>query len=104
MGTVGCPGGNFATFIELHDGIAIKGFFSRMFYGDDGWSLIKFYNGFILSLRIVVLLGVTNIIFACISIWKKNYYYTIKRLKNSRRDAVIKPHPVFWCLSTGMIA
>jgi hypothetical protein len=62
-----------ATFIELHDGsIEIKGFFSRMLYGDDGWSLIKFYNGFIISLRIVILLGVTNIIFACITVWKKN--------------------------------
>lgn len=51
-----------ATFTELHDGIILTGFFSRIFYGDSNWSLLRFYNGFIISLRVMSFLGVLNII------------------------------------------
>ena len=38
-----------ATFTELHDGIMLTGFFSKIIYGDNSWSLFRFYNGFITS-------------------------------------------------------
>ena len=50
-----------ATFTELHDGIMLTGFFSKIIYGDNSWSLFRFYNGFITSLRIVSFLGILNI-------------------------------------------
>lgn len=61
-----------ATFTELHDGIMLTGFFSRIIYGDNNWSLFRFYNGFIISLRIVSFLGILNIILAYIESLKKN--------------------------------
>lgn len=61
-----------ATFTELHDGILLTGFFSRIIYGDNNWSLFRFYNGFIISLRIVSYLGILNIILGYIEILKRN--------------------------------
>lgn len=61
-----------ATFTELHDGIMLTGFFSKIIYGDNSWSLFRFYNGFITSLRIVSFLGILNIALAHIERLKKN--------------------------------
>lgn len=61
-----------ATFTDINDGIIISGFFGRIFYGDNNWTLIRFFNGFITSFRIVILIGIFNIVLACIYIknWK----------------------------------
>ena len=60
-----------ASFVELHDGIRISGIFSRLFFGDDYWSLNQFYQGFIVSLRIAVALGIGNIVLKCIRLIKE---------------------------------
>lgn len=63
-----------ATFTELHDGIMLTGFFSRLFYGDNNWTLFRFYNGFMISLAAVSFVGIINIILAF-----------VERMKNSSR-------------------
>ena len=57
-----------ATFTELHDGIVISGVFGRLIYGDSNWTLTAFFNGFITSLRIMVIIGAINIVLACKSL------------------------------------
>lgn len=61
-----------ATFTELHDGIVISGVFGRLIYGDSNWTLSAFFGGFITSLRIMVILGLINIVLACKSLLIKN--------------------------------
>lgn len=61
-----------ATFTELHDGIMLTGFFSRLFYGDNNWTLFRFYNGFIMSLAAVSFVGIFNIILAFVERMKNN--------------------------------
>ncbi len=61
-----------ATFTELHDGIMLTGFFSRLFYGDNNWTLFRFYNGFIISLRAVSFVGIFNVILAYLERLRKN--------------------------------
>lgn len=61
-----------ATFTELHDGIIISGVFGRLIYGDSNWTLSAFFSGFITSLRIMIILGIINIVLACKSLLIKN--------------------------------
>ena len=53
---------------EMNDGLTLRGILTPLFFGDDGWTLAGFYEGFVLSLRITVLLAVGNILLACIDI------------------------------------
>lgn len=51
-----------ATAIKQNDGIMISGIFSRVFYGDRGWSLEQFYNGSVFSFRVMVVMGIVNLV------------------------------------------
>ena len=55
-----------ATTIKQHDGIIISGILGRVFYGDSGWTLEKFYNGSILSFRVMIVMGIVSLVTFCI--------------------------------------
>ncbi len=59
-----------STFIDINDGIACISFF-KPFFGDDNWSVYRFYNTFAFSLWITFIVALENIILACIYICKK---------------------------------
>jgi len=61
-----------ATFVELHDGVIVSGVFGRLIYGDGNWTLSAFFNGFIISLRVVVIIGLVNIVLAAKSLSRRN--------------------------------
>lgn len=50
---------------ELNDGITIRGSFSRLFFGDDGWSREEYFRTFSKVLRLTGWLGAGNLILAC---------------------------------------
>lgn len=56
---------------ELNDGITIRGSFSRLFFGDDGWSREEYFRGFSNALRVTGWLAAGNLIFACMDRMKK---------------------------------
>ncbi len=56
-----------ATFTELNDGIACISLF-RPFFGDNGWSVYRFFRAFSASLWVTVFIAVENIALACLSI------------------------------------
>lgn len=56
---------------ELNDGITIRGSFSRLFFGDDGWSREAYFQGFSRVLRITGWLGAGNLLLACLDRMKK---------------------------------
>lgn len=67
-----------ASFTDLHDGIIMSGVFGRLFYGDSNWTLIRFFNGFITSLRIVIILGIGNIVLTCIDMFYHQHKGVLK--------------------------
>lgn len=56
---------------ELNDGLTIRGSFSRLFFGDDGWSREEYFQGFSRTLRITGWLAAANLFFACSDKFKK---------------------------------
>lgn len=56
---------------ELNDGLTIRGSFSRLFFGDDGWSREAYFQGFSRVLRITGWLGAGNLLLACMDHMKK---------------------------------
>lgn len=52
---------------ELNDGLTVRGMWSALFFGIDGyrWSLANFYKGFATALKVTGGLGIVNILLAC---------------------------------------
>ena len=63
--------GNLVT--EINDGLGIHSVLlpGRLFFGDSLWSLEKFYNAFVTSALITLVVFVENIVLTIISIAKK---------------------------------
>lgn len=58
----------FASLVpEINDGITIRGIWSQLFFGIDGyrWSVLNYYKGFETSLKVTGFIGILNIILAC---------------------------------------
>lgn len=60
-----------STFTEINDGIVCISFF-KSFFGDNSWSIYKFFNAFSYSLWITLAVFIENIVLTCIHIYKKN--------------------------------
>lgn len=56
---------------ELNDGITIRGSFSRLLFGDDGWSRAEYFNGFSRVLKITGWLGTGNLLLLMVERRKK---------------------------------
>lgn len=56
---------------ELNDGITLRGSFSRLFFGDEGWSRAEYFHGFSRVMRLTAWLGVGNLLFAMAERGKK---------------------------------
>jgi hypothetical protein len=57
---------------EINDGITIRGWLSGWIFGDDHWSRVKFFKGFITAMQISGMLGTVNLVLACLEKPKKN--------------------------------
>lgn len=55
----------FSMIPELNDGITLRGDFSRLFFGDDGWSREAYFRAFSRVLRLSGWLGAANLLAAC---------------------------------------
>lgn len=62
-----------STFIDMNDGIVCISFF-KSFFGDDSWSVYRFFRAFSTSLWITFVVTLENIILACVHIYKKKQY------------------------------
>lgn len=56
----------FSMIPELNDGITIRGSFSQLFFGDDGWSRAACFQGFSRVLRITGWLAAGNLMLSCV--------------------------------------
>lgn len=56
---------------ELNDGITIRGSFSLLFFGDEGWSREAYFQGFSNMLRITGWLVAGNLLLSCLDRMKK---------------------------------